>query len=143
VRKIKLLRPGESLPGSDEAAAALRAVEREAVDLERLCGELEKSLVAGDWNGVANALRSSRRTTHAFLNAMDAAAPYRNEAFDRTINARMRRVFDVREDQLTRLQAFNGDVGERLKTLARWKAYASSIGSKRAPARTAGFDKTQ
>jgi hypothetical protein len=130
------------LPELDDGTAALRAVEREAADLERLCGELERSLVAGDWNGVANALRSSRRTTHAFLNAMEASAPYRDEPFDKSINARMRRVFDIREDQLTRLETFNTDIGERLTTLSRFKAYASSIGSKRAPARTAGFDST-
>ncbi len=131
------------MPASDDAAAARAAVEREAGELEKLCGELEKSLVAGDWNAVANALRSSRRTTHAFLNAMEAAAPHRDDEFDKKINKRMRRVFDVREDQLARLETFHGDVGERLKTLSRWKAYAGSIGSKRAPARTAGFDKTR
>lgn len=131
------------MPASADAAAALDAVVREVAELERLCGELERSLVAGDWNEVGNALRSSRRTTHAFLNAMEAAAEYRDEAFDRTVNARMRRVFEVREDQLARLEAFHGDIGERLKTLSRWKAYAGSIGSKNAPARSAGFDKTR
>jgi hypothetical protein len=131
------------LPSSDDAVTARAAVEREAGELEKLCGELEKSLVAGDWNAVGNVLRSSRRTTHAFLNAMEDAAPYRDEAFDQKINKRMRRVFDVREDQLARLETFHADVGDRLKTLSRWKAYAGSIGSKRAPSRTAGFDKTR
>jgi hypothetical protein len=129
------------LPESADPAAARNAVEREVVQLERLCGELERALVAGDWNAVGNVLRTSRRTTHAFLNAMEAAEPFRDEPFDRAVNARMRRVFDIREDQLERLRAFNGDIGERLKTLSRWKAYAGSIGSKRAPSRTAGFDK--
>ena len=129
------------MPASDDPAAARGAVEREVVELERLCSDLERALVAGDWNTVGNALRSSRRATHAFLNAMESAAPYRDEAFDRAINTRMRRVFDIREDQLARLETFNGDIGERLKTLSRWKAYAGSIGSKRAPSRTAGFDK--
>jgi hypothetical protein len=129
------------LPESVDAKTARKAVEVEVVELERLCSELERSLVAGDWNAVGNALRLSRRTTHAFLNAMEAAAPHRDEAFDRKVNARMRRVFDMREDQLARLETFHGDIGERLTTLSRWKAYASSMGSKRAPARTAGFDK--
>lgn len=129
------------MPESADPQTARSAVELEVVELERLCGELERALVAGDWNAVGNALRASRRTTHAFLNAMEAAAPYRDEAFDRAVNTRMRRVFDLREDQLDRLQAFNGDIGERLTTLSRWKAYASSMGSKRAPSRTAGFDK--
>lgn len=131
------------MPASDDAATARAAVEREVGELEKLSGELEKSLVAGDWNAVGNTLRSSRRTTHAFLNAMEDAAPYRDEAFDQKINKRMRRVFDVREDQLARLETFHTDVGERLKTLSRWKAYAGSMGTKRAPSRTAGFDKTR
>jgi hypothetical protein len=130
------------LPASDSGEAALAAVRHEVTELEKLCGDLERSLVSGDWNAVGNTLRSSRRATHAFLNAMEAAAPYRDEAFDRKINARMRRVFDAREDQLARLQTFHGDVGEKLKTLSRWKAFAGSMGSKRAPSRTAGFDKT-
>jgi hypothetical protein len=126
-----------------DASAARDAVVREIVELERLCGELERSLVAGDWNAVGNVLRSSRRTTHAFLNAMEAAAPQRDAAFDRLVNRRMRRVFDVREDQLERLRAFNGDIGARLTTISRWKAYAGAMGTKRTPARTAGFDSTQ
>jgi len=131
------------LPESADPAAARSAVECEVIELERLCGELERALVAGDWNTVGNSLRASRRATHAFLNAMEAAEPFRDEAFDRAVNTRMRRVFDIREDQLERLQAFNVDIGDRLKTLSRWKAYAGSIGSKRAPSRTAGFDKTR
>jgi hypothetical protein len=129
------------LPASDDAAAARGAVEREVLELERLCHELERSLVAGDWNAVGNSLRSSRRATHAFLNAMADAAPHRTEAFDLAVNKRVKRVFDMRQDQLERLETFNQDIGLRLQTLSRWKAYASSIGSKRAPARTAGFDK--
>jgi hypothetical protein len=131
------------LSESAEDVAARSAVEHEVSELERLCGELERSLVAGDWNEVGNMLRSSRRTTHAFLNAMEAAEPFRNEAFDRAINARMRRVFDVREDQLERLRVFNGGVGEKLVNLSRWKKFAQAIGSKHAPARTAGLDKIQ
>jgi hypothetical protein len=135
-------KPGPRLPASDKAGAARAAVVQEVAELERLCGDLERSLVAGDWNEVGNALRSSRRTTHAFLNAMEAAAPHRDEAFDRAVNARMRRVFDVREDQLARLETFHSGVGARLKQLSRWKEFAASVGSKRAPARTLGLDRT-
>jgi len=130
------------LPESDKGLAARAAVVHEVAELERLCGELEQALVAGDWNEVGNALRSSRRTTHAFLNAMEAAAEHRDEAFDAGINARMRRVFDVRDDQLARLETFHTGIGDRLKQLSRWKEFAGSVGSKRAPARTLGLDRT-
>jgi hypothetical protein len=116
------------------------AIEREVSEIERLCLDLERSLVSGDWNEAGNALRSTRRAMHAFANAMEAC-PDRDEAFDQTIRARMRRVYDVREDQLARLIAFRDGIGERLKTLSRWKAFASSMGVKRAPKRTAGFDR--
>ncbi len=114
-------------------------VEREVAEIECLCGDLERGLVEGDWNAAGNALRASRRAMHAFLNAMEACTE-RDEAFDAVIRERMRRVFDVREDQLARLIAFRDGIGERLQTLSRWKAFARSIGANRAPKRTAGFD---
>jgi hypothetical protein len=126
----------------DDAAAARASVEHEVAELERLCVELERSLVAGDWNAVGGALRSTRRSMHAFLNAMDASSEHRDEAFDKVINKRMRRVYDVREDQLTRLRTFNAEIGGRLQTLSKWKRFAGSIGSKRAPSRSAGLDRT-
>lgn len=113
---------------------------REVAELERLCGELEKNLVAGDWSAAANALRDSRRVTHAFANAMEAAQPDRDEAFDGQVYARMRRVFDVRENQLERLQIFHEQAGERLRTLSKWKVFARSIGAKRAPAPSLGLN---
>lgn len=125
-----------------EREAVREAVEREVVELERLCAELESSLVAGDWTAASNAIRDSRRVTHAFLNAMDAAAESRDEEFDRAVYARVRRVFDARQDQLQRLEQFHGRVGDRLQTLSKWKVFARSIGAKRAPNRTVGLDRT-
>ena len=126
------------------ASAEREAVEREVEELERLCETLEASLIAGKWESAAAMLRDSRRVTHAYLNAMDAAAPVRDEAFDRAIHARMRRIFDIREDQLARLRAFHAGVGERLAALSRWKQYARSIGARKGRARqTVGLDSTR
>ena len=120
------------------------AVEREVVELERLCRALEDSLVAGKWDDVSATLRDSRRVTHAFLNAMEAAADARDEEFDKAIYARMRRVFDIREDQLNRLEAFHNQVGERLQNISRWKEFARSIGAKKARARhSVGLDSSR
>lgn len=122
------------------ASAERQAVEREVDELERLCGTLESSLVVGNWEEAAGVLRDSRRVTHAYLNAMEAAAEARDEEFDRKIYARMRRIFDVREDQLARLQAFHDGVGEKLQMFARWKEFARSIGARKRPARTVSID---
>ncbi len=115
------------------ASAERDAVEREVAELERLSGELETHLVSGDWASVANALRDSRRVTHAFTNAMEAAAAARDEAFDAAVYARVRRVFDVRQDQLERLQVFHDGVGERLRMISSWKRMARSVRPKDAP----------
>ena len=126
-----------------QASVKRDAVEREVCELERLCGTLETSLVSGNWEGAAGALRDCRRVTHAYLNAMEAAADDRDEEFDREIHARLRRVFDVRQDQLARLQAFHDGVGERLAMFARWKAFARSMGAKKARRAGVALDSTR
>lgn len=115
-------------------------MEREVSELERLCATLEKALVAGEWDAASKALHAARRTTHAFRNAMDAAAGSRDEAFDEVIYHRVKRVYDAREDQIARLSQYRDQIGQRLQTLSTWKIFARSIGAKNAPARTLGFD---
>jgi hypothetical protein len=132
------------LQASAKEPDALRAaVEREVGELERLCRDMETYLVAGDWNSAGNALRDSRRATHAFLNAMEAAAAFRDEAFDAGVHARLRRVFDVRQDQLQRLEQFHEGVGSRLQTISKFKMYARSVGKKRPPLSRLGLDRTR
>lgn len=127
-----------------KSANAREAVEREVTELERLCRELEKNLVNAQWEAASTALVASRRVTHAFLNAMEAAAGARDESFDKAIHARMRRVFDVREDQLQRLRAFHDGVGEKLAAFSRWKTFARSIGAKKARAKhSIGLDSSR
>jgi hypothetical protein len=126
------------LQASDNCKRA--AVEREVGELERLCAELEAALIAGEWEDASQALRDARRTTHAFRNAMEAAADARDAAFDEAIYRRVKRVYDARQDQIERLSEFRDQIGQRLQTLSTWKIFARSIGAKNAPARTLGFD---
>ena len=119
------------------------AVEREVSELERLCAVLEEALVAGEWDDASKALHSSRRTTHAFRNAMEAAADSRDDAFDEAIYNRVKRVYDARQDQIARLSEYRDRIGQRLQTLSTWKSFARSIGAKNAPARTLGFDSSR
>lgn len=116
------------------------AIEREVSELERLCSMLEAALVAGEWDDASKALHAARRTTHAFRNAMEAAAGSRDEAFDEAIYQRVKRVYDARQDQIARLTEYRDRIGGRLQTLSTWKIFARSIGAKNAPARTLGFD---
>lgn len=123
------------------SAEARAAIEREVEELERLCVALEHDLVGGRWDDASQTLRDTRRVTHALLNAMDAAVPHRDEPFDAALTARVRRVFDMRDDQLSRLQEYHQQVGERLQTFSRWKSFARSIGAKNARAkRSVGLD---
>jgi hypothetical protein len=130
------------LPASDNGSER-EAVEREVIELERLCGLLEKALVAGEWDDASQALRESRRATHAFRNAMEAAAGKRDEAFDEGIYRRVKRIYDARQDQIERLSGFHDQIGQRLQTLSTWKIFARSIGAKHAPSRTLGLDSTR
>lgn len=116
------------------------AVEHEVSELERLCSVLETALVGGEWDDASKALRDARRATHAFRNAMEAAANARDAEFDETIYRRVKRVYDARQDQIERLNQFRDQIGQRLQTLSTWKIFARSIGAKNAPARTLGFD---
>ena len=130
------------LPASDERLADRRAVEREVKELERLCGELERSLVAADWNGAANALRDQRRVTHAFSNAMEAARRWNDAEFEAAVRARVQRIYDVREDQIARLQTFHDDVAQRLQDISRWKLLARTMRSRTGgPTKTIGLDR--
>lgn len=126
------------MPASDSTERA--AVEREVGELERLCGVLERALVEGEWDDASSALRDSRRTTHAFRNAMEAAASSRDAEFDEAIYLRVKRIYDARQDQIERLSEFRDQIGQRLQTLSTWKIFARSIGAKNAPAKTLGFD---
>lgn len=125
---------------ASDNSARRAAVEREVSELERLCAMLERALVGGEWDDASEALHAARRTTHAFRNALEAAAGSRDDAFDEAVYRRVKRVYDARQDQIARLTEYRDQIGRRLQTLSTWKIFARSIGAKNAPARTLGFD---
>jgi hypothetical protein len=109
--------------------AARDEVEREVTNLERLCNEIELALRAKDSPALGRAIADSRRTMHAFENAMEAAASDRDAEFDERIFARLRKIYSVREGQMARLRAYHDSIGERLQAISRWKVYARSVGA--------------
>jgi len=109
--------------------------------LESLCADIERALTAKDWDAFAAAMAESRRVTHALQNAMDAATPARDGAYDASIFERARRVHAIRENQLSRLKTYNAAVAEKLGQIAKLKRFAKSVGAKNAPSRLASLDR--
>ena len=116
------------------------AVDREIASLEDLCADIERALTAKDWDAFAAVMAESRRVTHALQNAMDAAAPVRDAAYDAGIFGRAKRVHAIRENQLARLKTYNEAVAEKLGQIAQLKRFAKSVGAKDAPSRLASLD---
>lgn len=96
--------------------------------LEQLCNELEASVRARDWTRMGAAIADSRRTMHAFENAMADTTSIRSVEFDRSVYARLQNIYRVRDEQMQRVQAIHDDIGENLRALSRWKGYARSVG---------------
>jgi len=117
------------------------AVDREIASLEDLCAEIERALIAKDWEAFAAVMVESRRVTHALQNAMDAAVPARDAAYDASIFDRAKRVHAIRENQLARLKTYNAAVAERLGQIARLRRFAKDVGAKNAPSRLASLDR--
>ncbi len=108
--------------------------------LEDLCGELEGALTAREWDLLAEGLLESRRVTHALQNAMEVVRAAGDEAFERSILERLHEVHARREDQLRRLQWYREAVGERLRTIGKWRRFARAIGTPNAARRSVGLD---
>ncbi len=112
-------------PSADEQ---LHAIGQTVGGLEQLCNELEVALRARDWPRMGVAIADSRRVMHELENAMADTTGLRTAEFDRTIYARLQRVFSVRDEQMKRLSQLHDEVAENLRSLSRWKGYARSIG---------------
>lgn len=114
-----------------QSAETLRAaVEREVAALERLCSEMEAALAGRKWIALQRSFGDARRISHALKNAMEHAAPVRDELFDARVRARVARVVAARDDQLARLRSYRDAVSERLQAIAKHKAFARAIGAR-------------
>ena len=127
------------MPASDERPL-LEAVVREIVDLERLCGELEAGIASNDWARCEGLLGDMRRVTHALRNALQASDGCRSALFEKQMRERVQRIMHVRDGQIERLRAFHDGVGDKLRMLSNWKAYARSVGAKDLYPHSAGLD---
>jgi hypothetical protein len=119
------LRPSDS-------DARLNGIAAEMTNLEQLCNELELGLRSRDFARMERALNDSRRVMHAFRNAMAESKPLRTAEFDRVVFARLQRIYSIHQDQMGRLGAVRDDAAERLRTIAKFREYARSIGGSKA-----------
>ncbi len=131
------------MPQSADPAGLRLAVERELAALEEECARTERALGSNDWEAFAAVMADARRVTHALQNAMDDAAPVRDEAFDAAIFDRARRIYAIRENQVARLKTYNEQVGEKLAQIAKLRRFAKNVGAKNAPSRLASLDRLQ
>ena len=109
--------------------------------MEDLCADIERALGVRDWDAFAVAMADARRVTHALENAMERAAPVRDDAFDESIYDRARRVYAIRENQLARLRTYNETVAEKLGQITKLKRFAKNIGAKAAPSQLGSLDR--
>lgn len=113
----------------------LLAVQFEVDALERLCADVELAMTAGRWSDLDIALRESRRVQHALQNAMHEAQTVRDEAFDATVQAKLRWIFTIRENQMARMTYYRDAISERLQSIARVKSVARRVGAQHAQPR--------
>lgn len=98
--------------------------------MEHLCDDMEAALAGRKWVALQRSFGDARRLAHALKNAMENAAPARDELFDARVRARVQRVVAVRDDQLARLRSYRDAVSERLQAIAKHKAFARAIGAR-------------
>lgn len=118
----------------------LGAVCEQIQALESLCGVIEHAMMSGNWDELGSALADSRRIQHALENAMHDAREARSENFDAEATARLRRIFSIRENQMSRLRQYQDAIGDRLTSIARFKNVARRIGTARARSRLGALD---
>ncbi len=130
-----------ALPPSDSSARSAALAEIGA--LERSCADLEAALQEHDWERLDAAIGAARRITHSLEKELEREDLDRDDAFDTLVRERLERIHAIRERQIVRLSAYHEELGERLKTFVKFKAYARSIGANTIPPRRAGLDSQQ
>ncbi|HTJ27767.1 MAG TPA: hypothetical protein VMA36_16545 [Candidatus Limnocylindria bacterium] len=117
-------------PSADPRAEIVEAI----LAFERSCLAADAALVERRWPDFRAALASQRQLTGR-LAELFAATPQFAPDGDPRVRQRLLGVFKYREDQLRRLRAYHEQVGTRLSTLAKMRAFRRSIGTAPVPAR--------
>lgn len=110
---------------SPSADAARDAVARTIVALERACLDADRAFSERRWPGVRSAFRAQSELT-AELGRIFAETP--DVAEDAKVVRRVQGVYAFRDEQLRRMRAYRDEVGERLRTIGKMKAFSRAVG---------------
>jgi len=102
-------------------------VVRTIIALERSCLDADAAIVERRWDDVNDALRAQGALTEE-LAALFDVAPHAAPAEDAKVAQRVRGIIAYREDQLRRLEAYQAEVGTRLRSIGQVNAFARSLG---------------
>jgi len=109
----------------------VKPIERDAIrervgsalaELERSTESVNVALRTGDHDPIDLAIDDQRRITHEVSNLLDADPDLREGDIGAHIARRLRHVQLVREEQIKYLRGFNAAIGNRLRTIARYKS---------------------
>jgi hypothetical protein len=88
-------------------------------ELEALCADAERALVARHWDALMTILADQRRVIAELTNTAHGTAGERTPEFDQAARQRIRRIYAFRDNQLKRLEAFRDNVRGRLTLIAK------------------------
>lgn len=117
-------------PSADTKAEIVEAI----LALERSCLEADTAFLERRWADVGVALGTQSALTDRLASLFEAA-PELAPANEPRVRKRLLGVLAFRDDQLRRMRAYNEQVGERLRSIAKMRAYSRTIGTARVPAR--------
>jgi hypothetical protein len=117
-------------PSADPRVEIVEAI----LALERSCLAADAALVERRWRDLTAAFREQARLT-ARLADLFATSPECSPERDPRVRKRLHGVFVYREDQLRRLRAYRDEVGSRLRTIGKMRAFSRAVGTAPVPAR--------
>jgi hypothetical protein len=116
-------------PSAERGAEVVEAI----LALERSCLAADAAIVERRWGDIKAAVDEQSRLTQRLAELFAQAPEYGPQ--DPRVQKRLTGVLAYREDQLRRLRAYRDEVGERLRTLAKLRAFRRGVGTAPIPSR--------
>jgi hypothetical protein len=117
-------------PSADPRAEIVETI----LALERSCLDADAALVERRWADFGTAMSAQSSLTDR-LAALFDAAPRHAPDNDARVRKRLEGILAYRDDQLRRLRAYHEHVGERLRSIAKVRAFSRAVGAAPVPAR--------
>jgi hypothetical protein len=117
-------------PSADPQAEVVETI----LALERSCLEADAALVERRWAEFGAAMTAQSTLTDKLAYLFEAA-PQHGPDDDLRVRKRLEGILAYRDDQLRRLRAYHEEVGERLRSISKVRAFSRSVGTAPVPAR--------